>query len=482
MKWHRYVMGWVVMSALTTQVVAAPNGLGWYNTAPTTLTLQAVPSAPPTGFAQQSARTTTATRNSVADQITPEIATLAQGLHHAPLRIYAYVKHRIAYEHYHGAKKGALLTLLEGKGNDFDQAALLVALLRAAGYEAQYQYGYHRIDYRRPDGNDLIHWLGLSPTAYAHLSWTETLAQFNLDDPWPHIADEQRKKNILYALIFLGSRGSPQVYYEANATQVLLQRVWVSVAVEGTAYHLDPSLKQQQAIPGIDLEAASGYSRDALLQAIGGLTTSTSVRGLDEQALANQLTAYTGQLIQHLKQHAPQATPIEITGGMQPLTYEITSLENQLVHDVWGTVETWDAIPAPHIATLRLQFASLDLTLDLPALQGQKLALTFEGNTAQLWLGDTLMASAHVPEASFALTLSVDHPHPGDRNDQSVSQTYNKQDAYAYVILYGYCPSGRRLRRAQQQLDVYLRDAQTAYPHLASGHLDWRQLPEVPLK
>ncbi len=35
---------------------------------------------------------------------------------------------------YFGSKKGAQLTLLEKSGNDFDQAALLVALLRAQGY------------------------------------------------------------------------------------------------------------------------------------------------------------------------------------------------------------------------------------------------------------------------------------------------------------------------------------------------------------
>ena len=46
----------------------------------------------------------------------PEIQALAAGLHHDPVQIYAYVKNHIAHEYYYGAKKGAVLTLLEGSG------------------------------------------------------------------------------------------------------------------------------------------------------------------------------------------------------------------------------------------------------------------------------------------------------------------------------------------------------------------------------
>jgi hypothetical protein len=51
--------------------------------------------------------------------------------------------------------KGATLTLLDGSGNDFDQASLLIALLRESGYTAKFVIGQQTIS-----GNDLANWLG----------------------------------------------------------------------------------------------------------------------------------------------------------------------------------------------------------------------------------------------------------------------------------------------------------------------------------
>ena len=67
-----------------------------------------------------------------ADYPTAEIKELARGLLNDPLRIFNFVRNQIRYEHYYGCKKGAALTLLEKSGNDFDQCALLVSLLREA--------------------------------------------------------------------------------------------------------------------------------------------------------------------------------------------------------------------------------------------------------------------------------------------------------------------------------------------------------------
>ena len=58
-------------------------------------------------------------------------------------RIFDYVHDHIRHVLYFGSKKGAELTLFERSGNDFDQCALLVALLQAAGYSrAGYQFGW----------------------------------------------------------------------------------------------------------------------------------------------------------------------------------------------------------------------------------------------------------------------------------------------------------------------------------------------------
>ena len=105
--------------------------------------------------------------------ITPEIQALADGLQDDPVRIYNYVHDHIRYVLYFGSKKGATLTLLEKSGNDFDQCALLVALLRAAGYNnAAYQFGWMGVPFDATDGshNDLHHWLNLS---FSNTNWSE---------------------------------------------------------------------------------------------------------------------------------------------------------------------------------------------------------------------------------------------------------------------------------------------------------------------
>ena len=80
------------------------------------------------------------TQPSVAAQVTPEIQALADKLGHDPLNLYNYVHDHIRTTLYYGSAKGADGTLQEMAGNDADQASLLVALLRASGVPARYEY------------------------------------------------------------------------------------------------------------------------------------------------------------------------------------------------------------------------------------------------------------------------------------------------------------------------------------------------------
>lgn len=72
---------------------------------------------------------------------TPEITDLAASLENDPLRIYEWVRNNVHFEPYYGSRKGAHMTLLEGRGNSADTASLLIALLRVSGYPARYAYG-----------------------------------------------------------------------------------------------------------------------------------------------------------------------------------------------------------------------------------------------------------------------------------------------------------------------------------------------------
>ncbi len=73
--------------------------------------------------------------------ISEEIASLAASLGWSPVLIYEWVKNNIDTEWYWGCMKGAEGTLRQRRGNDCDQAALLTALYRAAGYPVRYVRG-----------------------------------------------------------------------------------------------------------------------------------------------------------------------------------------------------------------------------------------------------------------------------------------------------------------------------------------------------
>lgn len=74
-------------------------------------------------------------------EFSQSIKDLADSLGKDPLQILNYVKNNIDYIPYYGVKKGSDSTLIERAGNDSDQAALLIALLRYSGYPTKYKQG-----------------------------------------------------------------------------------------------------------------------------------------------------------------------------------------------------------------------------------------------------------------------------------------------------------------------------------------------------
>ncbi len=70
-----------------------------------------------------------------------EILLQAEALGYDPVRIVEFVRNEIATEWYAGSMRGALGTLRAGRGNDVDQASLLIALLRSSGAATRYVHG-----------------------------------------------------------------------------------------------------------------------------------------------------------------------------------------------------------------------------------------------------------------------------------------------------------------------------------------------------
>ena len=76
-----------------------------------------------------------------ADGTDPYIVAQAQTLGNSAMAIFAFVRDQVGFDVYAGSLRGARGTLWTNAGNSLDRASLLIALLRAAGFAAQYVQG-----------------------------------------------------------------------------------------------------------------------------------------------------------------------------------------------------------------------------------------------------------------------------------------------------------------------------------------------------
>ena len=397
----------------------------------------------------------------VAEVITPEIQALADGLQDDPVRIFNYVHDHIRYVVYFGSKKGAQLTLLEKAGNDFDQCALLVALLRAAGYSnAAYQFGWMTLPFDNPDGShqDLHHWLGLN---FTNNNWAATSGYLNnFFGFWRGYPG-----NVIYA------------YSDQGDNHFAIQRVWVTLPLGGTTYLLDPSFKVSEPIAGISLATAMGSDTstisNALMTAAGGidfgnLSSLCYVTNLDEASLRGTLAGYTGNLLNFIQSNCPNASVEQILGGQYIVPSTNTALSQTLLFptiNMNGTmpVIAWVNEPTNIMATLTIKFATKSHTWFMPQLQGQRLSLIYGGATAALYQEDTLLAQGSIG-ASDPVTLTtamLNASKWNTTNNTFVSggwvfqqgATYYAHSSYA--ILYAFEPDWGWLQERQRQLALY---------------------------
>ncbi|QYY34564.1 RHS repeat-associated core domain-containing protein [Ruficoccus sp. ZRK36] len=442
------------------------------------------------------------------EAITPEIQELAKGLQYDALKIYDYCLNRIEYEHYWGSYKGATLTLLEGSGNCFDTSSLMIALLRESGYTANYRYGVRRVY----DG-DLEAWQGLALYGGPDLPFdqytnAQLVAEYGIPAGWDpnNPTDVYDWRFILNRINFSIFRGYPA--FESAFGYGLywdMPHVWVEVTVDGTPYELDPCFKPQEAVgTAIDLKAATQYNRAALLTAAGGTASGSTITGLSETNIGQELTGYTSNLLQWLKTNHPGKSFEEIMGRSRniPLTvpsldyYSLTQGVDYLTSLPWLTTTTWTTIPAQWTPKLIVtigqynystgQFTSVGYTnsdIRLNSLQGQKLSLWFDGNQANFCLDEASLASVSVSGATVDIALSVNQPHGefdavGNFIDTGLNDTgtpvvtrYAKDDTNAYAFPYSFRAGPRLIRKRQDILQGYIQGGADA--------TDWRVRTEL---
>ena len=373
---------------------------------------------------QKNAATTEIVRFSAmsATDPTPEIVELARGLMNDPKLIYDYVHNNIDYVPYYGSLKGATLTLLDGSGNDFDQASLMIALLRASGYTAQYVYGTMTIP-----GSQLANWGGVDQTTTA------------IGSLWP-------------------SGGVPMSNLQADG-RATIDRVWVQATISGTNYLFDPAFKTYNSTSKINLSTAMNYSQtDFLSAATSGATVGSDyVKSINEANIRSRLATYSNNLVSTIRSQYPNKNVEDIVGGRSIVPTMTTQYSTTLPFSPTVTSAFTD-ISADKITTLRIQHVGIDYTIQTPDLAGKRLTLTYAGsdNHPELRLDGTLLRSGTATTLGAAnnCIVTINHPYAangGTYQDQSVAYTPLSGSKYAIVYSFGGV-SDTLLQKLQQQV------------------------------
>ncbi|HMO37442.1 MAG TPA: transglutaminase domain-containing protein, partial [Gemmatales bacterium] len=343
----------------------------------------------------------------------PNIAELARALKNDIDLIFEFVYENIEYIPAHGSQKGAVGCLIDGKGNAFDQAELLVELLREAGYTASYQLG------------DL------------QILEADAAAIFGTD------------VNIWAISNLLAAGGIPNsTHWDWPNWYIRFTHCWVKVDIGGTDYHFDPALKQYTTVSGMDLETALDYdATDFMNDAESGATLNANyVQNINRSNIRANLETMTENLIDYINTNDPDATTDKVLGGRT--INELTSTIRDTAHpDLQPSTSptTWSTnIPDAYKAVLTVEYDTISESFYSRDISHKRLTLTFNGSLeAELRLDGVLIdtSSAQGTGTWNSVWLEVEHPYGSTFADEGHWQTVWADKPY--LICQGWGNAGR---------------------------------------
>jgi RHS repeat-associated protein len=351
----------------------------------TALSKQVSPLAKPMASASRTSAPMASTPTSILD--VDEVADLARALTNNTtnpsnnsnatninnvLNIYNFVHNNIDYAPYFGVEKGPEQTLIDRKGDDSDQAELMVALLTDSGYTttnfaANYVFGVMSI----PIVN-LANWFGVDPTL---TNGVPTLIQ-----------------NVFNAGVI------PNETDPYNNQNWLVLRVWVQVTINGTNYVFDPAYKEFNYKTGINIAQATGYNQAGLLTILntGATNGANYVQNLNVTGLRNQLTTYSNNLISTIRNQYPNAAVTDIVGGRAIQQSQLTSLPTSLPFTTYNA-ETYSNIQGLSM-TVEIQYDGIDVVLLSSQIAGKRFLILYgasgSGVVPELFVDDGVVGDS----------------------------------------------------------------------------------------
>ncbi|MBC8951487.1 RHS repeat-associated core domain-containing protein [Xenorhabdus sp. PB62.4] len=357
----------------------------------------------------------------------PEIRDLARALNYDLELIYEYVYYGIDYSPTFGLKKGPLGTFLDRRGNNMDQNALFVTLLRQSCIKADYRYGVTTIP-----AEMIANLLGVENNA--------TLLVNNLANSG------------IPACVKIESNNQC-VTTGGQAKIVNLQQVWTEVTHGGKTYQLDPSFKSYQNFTPINAASTMGFNREEFLTAatkgsssISGVPVNiNSIRNLNRDNIRAKLNAYAETLANEIRKKHASKSMAEIFGGRK-----ITNTNYLTFFSAPGTLctEIENCSPVPNalksaftvkISDTSSSPASINMTFYADQISGKRLTLNYNNaNQPVLTLDGTVIATGSATKtATQLITTALSTPYVASYDNYTGRNVVKTGGTYSIILAAG---------------------------------------------
>lgn len=282
--------------------------------------------------------------------LTPEMAELAQSLNNSPVEIFQFVRNNIEYEMYRDSLKGATATLWSQSGNDFDQAALLLSLLRSANIPSRYVIGQIAIPIE-----DAQNWLGVTnPYVVNNFLNADDIFNVLLFDGFDPIAVQINTHIWVEAYVPQSAVGRPGA-----------DSLWVP---------LDPSFKQHQYQAGATVPERP-FERDEFLTSVEPM--------LPNEAYIDEMIAYL-----HSNMAGTMLSELPYQGEIIPEHFDQLPLSLPYVVDLVSG--EYSELPDSHRHKIRLWVedsegeTAVETTQILAEINTQRLTISYLPEGAQV--------------------------------------------------------------------------------------------------
>ncbi|HET6725346.1 MAG TPA: transglutaminase-like domain-containing protein [Gammaproteobacteria bacterium] len=249
-------------------------------------------------------------------QLTQAIRDKAAELDHDPVKIYDWVRNHVEWIPTWGAFQNSDMTLSTRRGNSMDITSLTIALLRASGIPSRYVYGTIDVPVDK-----FMNWVG----DFADISAAQNYAS-------------------------VGGIATATVTSGGQVTKMRMEHVWVEAAIDyypsrgarnvsaDSWVAMDPSFKQYDYKPGLDIAKITGLDGGALVDAFQASGTVNEdegwVQGLDPAIIENAQQQANEKLNAYITNNMNDPTAGDVVGGRRAIIKKYPDLPSSLPYHV----------------------------------------------------------------------------------------------------------------------------------------------------